>query len=344
MDLLDLTTLQIIWYSIFLASMFAYAALDGFDIGVGCLQLFAKGDRDRRIFLNAIGPVWDGNALWIIITGGVLFSGFPKAFAIIFSALYIPMTLLVFGYILRAAAIEFRSRVESLRWRFFWDYVFAGASLVLALGFGTALANLIQGLPINQEGINEGQLSNFVSPYSLSVGIYTTLLLMVHGALYLNMKTEGDLQRRVQKILYPLLTLFIALWAVVTHVTLVFEPSVANVIRHAPLFFINELVAIAGLIGIVTALRNQHEGRAFLSSFLFIGSQIANFAFGTYPYLIKSTISDAFSQTLYNSSSSSYTMHILIGMAIAGVPLFLFYCIYTYRVFRGKVELDTMSY
>ncbi len=344
MDYFDLKTLQVMWYAVFLASMFAYAVLDGFDIGVGCLLPFVKKDKERRIFLNAIGPVWDGNSLWVIITSGCLFAGFPSAFALLFSTLYTPMMLLVFGFVLRPAAIEFRSKVTNLRWHKVWDAAFSIASYMIAFGLGITLANLISGLPINTMGIYEGSLLDLITLYSVTVGIYITLLLMVHGGLYLNMKTEGMLQERVQKILYNLLTLFVAFWAIITHMTLVFAPNVADIIRSSNLFFINEIVAICGLAAIVTNLRKGNAGRAFLSSFIFIASQVANFALGTFPYIVRSTLTDSASMTIYNSSASDLTMHILLGIALLGIPLIVFYGLYTYRVFRGKVTLDSMSY
>lgn len=340
----DLATLQAIWYVIFLLAMFAYAALDGFDIGVGCLLPFVKKDKERRIFLNAIGPVWDGNSLWVIICAGALFAGFPSAFSLLFSSLYTPMMLLVFGFMLRPAAIEFRSKVTNLRWHKVWDTTFAVASYMIALGLGVTLANLIIGLPVNNMGLFEGSLFHLFTPYSLTAGIYITLLLMVHGGLYLNMKTEGMLQERVQKILYNILTLFIAFWAIITHLTLVFAPNVGDIIRSANFFFVNELIAITGLVAIVTNLRKGNEGRAFLSSFIFIASQVANFALGTFPYIVRSTLTESASMTIYNSSASELTMHILFGIALLGIPLIIFYGIYTYRVFRGKVTLDSMSY
>lgn len=343
MEFLDLTTLQLIWYTIFIVGMFAYAALDGFDIGVGCLQIFVKKDIEHRIFLNAIGPVWDGNSLWVVITGGVLFSGFPSAFATLFSSLYLPMTLLVFGYVLRAAAIEFRSRVASPSWRKLWDVTFAVASLILGFGFGVALANLIAGFPLNTKGEIVAPFGWYLSSYAVVLGLFTLILFMLHGALFLNIKTEGALQARVQRFSIRLVMLLIIAWAVMTNLTLIFVPFVADTIRQQPLLFINELLSIGGLWLIVHGLIKKYEGRAFIGSLLFIASMVINYAFGTFPNLVKSSIDPAASLTLYNSSSS-LTMHILFGIAVAGIPLFLLYCGYAYKVFKGKVQLDSMSY
>lgn len=340
---MDLATTQFIWYMVFVASMFAYAALDGFDIGVGCLHLFAKTDLERRIFLNAIGPVWDGNSLWVVITIGTMLGGFPRAFGALFSALYLPMLLLVFGYIVRSVAIEFRSKMESRSWRNCWDRVFAISSLSLALGFGITLASLIQGLPLDEEGELIGNAFSAFPHFALLLGIFTTCLFMLHGALYLNMKTEGELQTRIQnwiQIIYPI---FLFLWALITMLTLIFEPKMTDIFRAQPQYFTFVLIGLIGIVSIPIFLAKKREGFAFLSSCLVIASLILNYALGTFPAIVKATV-DTNSMTIYNASTSALTLRILVYFAMAGVPLFFLYSFYTYRVFRGKVQLNTMSY
>ncbi len=343
---MDIQILQLIWYVVFIVAMFAYAALDGFDIGVGCLHLFSSTDKERRYFINAIGPVWDSNSLWVIITGGALLAGFPKAFATLFGSFFIPLNILVIGYILRAAAVEFRGKMESQRWRNIWDRVFAVASYMLGFGFGFVLANLLQGLPINENEELQGSFLDMISPYSIGLGFFTTIMFMIHGALFLNMKLEGSLQQKVQgwtnNILYPL---FLTAWISITMATLVFEPKVTQLMRDAPWLFAVEILGVAGIVLIPKFMNAKREGFAFISSTLVIASMVINYAVGTFPAIIRSTIDPVNnSLTIYNSSSSQLTLQILIGIALVGVPLFILYCAYAFRIFRGKVELDSMSY
>jgi cytochrome bd ubiquinol oxidase subunit II len=336
-------TLELLWYIVFITAIFAYAALDGFDIGVGCLHLFSKSDTDRRIFLNAIGPVWDGNSLWVIISIGGLLAGFPNAFATLFSTLYIPTLFLVSGYIIRAVAIEFRSKMPSPVWRNSWDIVFSFASYLLAFGFGVILANLIKGLPITKEGDLVGGTLALFPPYALLLGLFTTLLFMLHGALFLNLKTEGKLQKRVQLWLQNIHLIFFFVWGIVTILTLIYEAEMADMYRNKPITLSIVIMALVGLTLIPKFVSKKWEGRAFLSSFLIIGSLVMTYALGTFPAIVK-TCPKENSLTIYNSAASALTLEILLYFALLGVPLILLYAIFVYRVFKGKVALDTMSY
>lgn len=342
---MEIFVLQNLWYCVFVFSMFAYAALDGFDLGVGCLHLFCRDDTERRIFLNAIGPVWDGNSLWVIITSGVLLSGFPSIFAVLFSTLYFPMMLLVFGYIFRAVAIEFRSKKEGAFWRCAWDIVFSFASILIPFGFGIILANMVSGMPINYEGFLEGGMSTLFTRYSVILGLFTIALFTLHGALYLNMKTEGPLQKKVQGWIKNIYWFFVAFWIAMNVYTISYIPEVADLPLEIPFLWIILLSGIIGLVAIKHNLSKGNEGWAFMSSFLVILSLILSLVLGTYPSIIKSTIDPQLnSMTIYNSSASPYTLKILLGIAICGVPAFLGYLYYAQKVFRGKVEMDSMSY
>lgn len=342
---MELQQLQFLWYLVFATAMFAYAALDGFDIGVGCLNVFARTDYDRRIFINAIGPVWDSNALWVVITTGGLLAGFPVAFATLFSSLYMPMMTLMFGYIMRGVAIEFRSQLENSSWRSFWDWVFTSASFMLAFGFGVALANLIHGIPLDQNGLIIADQQNLLSPYAILMGIFTSVLFMLHGALYLNLKTDGQLQERVYRWCWRLFGLFTFLWVIVNIQTPLVEKHVTQLIRQDIWLFPLILVGLVGVTGLFYSLCKRFAGWAFLSSCVIILSLIISYALGTFPNIVRSSINpESHSMTIYNASATAFTLKILLGIAAAGVPLFILYVVYTYKVFRGKVEIDTMSY
>jgi cytochrome bd ubiquinol oxidase subunit II len=340
---MEIETLAFLWYCVFITAVFAYAALDGFDIGVGCLHIFAKNDLERRIFLNSIGPVWDGNSLWVIIAAGGFLAGFPPAFAALFSTLYVPALFLVTGYIIRAVAIEFRSQLTSMRWRNFWDLFFSLASYLLAIGFGVLVANLIHGLPLDKDGALVGGPLVLFSPYALTLGVFTTLLFMLHGALFLNMKTEGELQERIKNWIQNIHLLFFFLWSIITIITLIYEEHMTTIFRTHPLALGIVFLALTGLTLIPKLVSKNQPGWAFLSSFLIIASFVLTYALGTFPYTLK-VIPEEASFSIYNSSASQMTLEILLTIACFGVPLFLFYAVYAYKVFRGKVQLDTMSY
>ncbi|MGR3951860.1 MAG: cytochrome d ubiquinol oxidase subunit II [Chlamydia sp.] len=342
---MELITLQYFWYVIFIFSMFAYAALDGFDIGVGCLHLFSPSDKERRLFINAIGPVWDANSLWIIIAAGVLFAGFPPAFSVLFPIFYLPTTALVLAYILRAAAVEFRGKVEEASWRVLWDRVFATASYILSFGFGYIFANLIRGVPIDEDGMLQEELLSIFSPYSIGLGLFTTVMFMLHGALYLHVKLEGEVQEKIEGWIEVLYRVFLVLWISITMATLVFETQVTDMMRSHPALFLIEFIGIIGLVLLPKYTAKKESGKAFISSTVVIASMVINYAIGTFPNIIISSVnSDSNSLTIFNSSASSLTMHVLSIIAIIGVPFFLMYCTYTFKVFQGKVTIDSMSY
>lgn len=341
---MDYALLQTIAYLVFLTSMFAYAALDGFDIGVGCVHLFAKSDLDRRIFINSIGPVWDSNSLWVVITAGVMLSCFPPAFSTLLSALYIPTMLFLFCFIYRAVAIEFRSKKESFVWRNFWDWVFSLASIGIAFGLGIVLANLIKGLPIDNKGEFVRDASHLFSPYAALLGLFTVALCMLHGILYLRLKTSGNLHQRLQRWARRIFWVFSGFWLFINSYTLTIENQVTAFLRENPLLEPFTFIGLVGILGLYYCLRKGFDGLAFISSAVIILSLVLLFGLGTYPNLIRSQLDPANSLTIFNSSSSLFTLEIVLGMAFAGVPLFIFYLIYTYKVFKGKVEIDTMSY
>jgi cytochrome d ubiquinol oxidase subunit II len=232
----ELEMFQMIGYIIFMFGAVAYAALDGFDLGVGCLHLFAKGDEERRTFINAIGPIWDGNSVWIVVTSGVLLAAFPIAFATLLPTFYLPVMFLLAGFMFRACAIEFRSKRKSQKWRTGWDYAFAISSIMLALALGAMLGNLIYGFPLDNEHELIASEHTVFHPYSILVCFFALSAFMLHGCMFLIMKTQGTLQKKLQTWVIYLMGSFLIFWTVTTVATFFFENHMVQRFEQIPWF------------------------------------------------------------------------------------------------------------
>lgn len=343
MDLLPL--FQFIWYLVLGVSVVFYTVLDGFDLGVGCLHLFTKNDTDRRVMLNAIGPVWDGNEVWLVIIFGGMFVGFPPVYATVCSAFYTLIMILVAGLMIRAVAIEFRSKQESKLWRRIWDVLFSCASYVIAFSIGVIMGNLIAGIPIDQNGDYLGGFSDFFTPYTILVGLTGVAVFMMHGTVYMLMKTEGEMHERVRRWLKPTIMTFIALYIVTTLATILWMPHMLDIMRHIHWVFIVGVLALVAIISVPLTVRKGKDGWAFIFSCLSIALLFALFGLGTYPNLVRSTLDPhASSLTLWNAGASLPTMKVILTVAVIGVPLVLAYGWWIYRIFRGKVRIDETSY
>ena len=338
-------TLAFIWYLVIVLAMICYAMLDGFDLGVGLLHLFARDDKERRIFLNSIGPVWDGNEVWLVIVVGALFAGFPDVFATIFSSFYIPTMILLMGLIYRAVSIEFRSKHPSKRWRNNWDLIFAAGSFVIAFGVGVLLGNLIDGIPLDADHNFLGSFWTFVKPFDLLVGTMTVALFAMHGAIYLVMKTEGELHDKVRSWVPRCIAFFLMLYIAVTAITLFQKPYMIDNMHAHPLLFLIPLGTLSSILLVPYLMSKKRDGWAFLASCLSIAFLIILVAVGTFPCLVRSSIdTETNSLSISNSAASPLTLKILLIIVGIGIPLVLAYGFYVYRVFRGKVKLDSTSY
>jgi len=334
------------FYAVIGVAIIMYAVLDGFDLGVGCLHLFAaRTDQDRRIMLNAIGPVWDGNEVWLVIVMGGLFAGFTDAFATIFSAFYNIFIFLIAALIFRAVAIEMRSKQPMLWWRRFWDGAFAAGSVGIAFLLGLVLGNLAQGIPLNAQHDYLGTFGDFFSLYSVLIGLLVVSLLSMHGCIYLILKTEGALQQRLRAIMGPSIITFLGLLFIATTATLLYVPQMAARFVDRPWLM---LVIALGMLAIGVLLwmvRKHREGWAFISSCIAITCFVALFGIGTFPDLVHSTVDpEVNSVTILSAASSTYTLTVLAIIVIIGVPMVLGYMGWIYKVFRGKVRIDHTSY
>ena len=336
--------LNTIWFLLIGALLSGYAILDGFDLGVGMLHLFVKEDEERRTMINSIGPVWDGNEVWLVTGGGALFAAFPHVYATVFSGFYDAFILLLFMLIFRAVAIEFRSKQTMLWWRKMWDIAFSVASFLIALLMGVALANIITGIPIGPDKEFTGTFLSLINPYTVLVGVTTVALFMMHGAIYSVMKTDGDLQKKLRGWVNNTIIFFVICYATVTMTTLIYYPHMVENFRAVPVLFIVALLNMLAIANIPREISKGREFRAFISSAASIAALLLLFAIGIFPNIVYSNPNPEYSLTLYNAASSEKTLTIMLIIALIGIPFVFAYTITIYWIFRGKVKIDEMSY
>jgi cytochrome d ubiquinol oxidase subunit II len=338
---LDLNT---VWFAFVGVLFIGYAILDGFDLGVGALHLFTKGDAERRLMINAIGPVWDGNEVWLVTGGGALFAAFPEVYATAFSGFYMALMLLLFGLIFRAVAIEFRSKQPMRWWRRFWDTSFSASSILSSLIVGVALGNIARGIPLDEQGEYIGSFFDLLHPYAILVGLTTVALFAMHGSIYMVMKTEGELHEKIRGWIPWTIASFITCYVATTLVTLLTLPHMTANLRAFPLLFVLPVMNALAIANIPREIHHGSDFRAFLSSCAAMAALLALFGLGVYPNLITSNPIAAHSLTIYNAASSGRTLEIMLIIALMGMPLVIAYTVSIYWIFRGKVKLDASSY
>jgi cytochrome d ubiquinol oxidase subunit II len=338
---MDLNT---VWFILVGVLLTGYAMLDGFDLGVGALHLFVKKDEDRRIFLNAIGPVWDGNEVWLVTGGGALFAAFPMAYATVFSGFYLAFMALLCGLIFRAVAIEFRSKESWGWWRQMWDIGFALGSVGSSFLIGVAMGNILVGIELDARGNYIGGFWALLNPYAVLLGLTTIALFTMHGSIYLVMKTEGELQARVRRWVNRTIGIFLFLYIILNVATLVFAPHILEILRARPwllaVFAFNVLV----VMNIPRQIHKGNDFAAFLSSCGAMILLMALFGLTVYPNMVLSMPNPENSLNIYNAASTAKTHFIMLIMAIIGVPVVLAYTVSVYYIFRGKVKLTEHSY
>jgi cytochrome bd ubiquinol oxidase subunit II len=336
--------LNLLWFVLLGFLLAGYAILDGFDLGVGILHLAARNDNERRIMINAIGPLWDGNEVWLVTFGGAMFAAFPNAYASIFSGFYTAFMLLLFALIFRAVSMEFRGKRDSQTWRRFWDYSFFGASLLATFLFGVAAGNALIGMPVNAKGVMTGSFFDLVRPFPILIGLLTVSFAAMHGAIYLYLKTEDELQQLVHRWMWRGFGLSLICYMLATIFTLVLKPEVVgNFIRHPWAWGIVILTVLA-FANIPRAIFLGRPFYAFVSSAMTILALVFLFSFSLFPNLVASSMSPAFNLTIYNAASSQKTLRIMAIIALIGMPFVLAYTIAIYWAFRGKVKISDHSY
>ncbi len=333
-----------LWFALMGVLLAGYAILDGFDLGVGIMHLFVRTDRDRRILMNSIGPLWDGNEVWLVTFGGAMFAAFPHVYATVFSGFYLAFMLLLFALISRAVSIEFRSKRDSRAWRRTFDVGFSVASGLATLLFGVATGNAIKGMPIGADMEYQGSFFDLLGPYPILIGLFTLSLFAMHGSIYLYLKTEGELQQRIHGWMWKTFFVFAFFYAVSSIVSVVTIPSATHNFETFPLAWVIVLLNVLAVANIPRAIHQQRPGYAFLSSCCTIAALVFLFGMALYPNLCASSLDPAWNLTIYNAASSPKTLGIMAIIAALGMPFVLAYTGIIYWVFRGKVQLGQFSY
>jgi cytochrome d ubiquinol oxidase subunit II len=336
--------LNVVWFILVGILLTGYAMLDGFDLGVGALHLFTDTDEERRIMLNAIGPVWDGNEVWLVTGGGALFAAFPEVYATVFSGFYLALMLLLLMLIFRAIAIEFRSKEPWRWWRQMWDISFSVSSIVGSLLLGIALGNVAYGVPLDATHEFRGSFLTLLNPYALLVGVTTLALFMMHASIYVVMKTDGTLQEKVKGWIKNTIVFFVICYITTTMVTLLYVPQMTDHIRSQPAFFGVALLNMLAIAAIPREIYKKREFRAFCFSCINIALLMMLVGLGIFPYLLPSNPTFQHGLTIYNAASSQKTLGIMLVIALMAIPMVLAYTTSIYWVFRGKVHLTEKSY
>ena len=334
------------WWFLVVGGLFSgYAILDGFDFGAGAWHLFFKKEQSRRIALNAVGPVWDGNEVWLVIGGGALFAGFPVMYATLFSSLYIPFMLFLLFIIFRAIAIEFRGKEEMKWWKNLWDISYSVSSIMLAFLLGVVLGNVLLGLQIGEDYLYKGNgFFEFLNPYALMVGFTSLSLFMLHGAIFLLLKTEGRLFAKLTLLLKRGIIFFIVSFSITTLYTLLFIPHLSESFKANPLLFALPILVFLSIANLPRLAYKKNYKMAFFFSSLTIALLLILLAVELYPNLLISTIDAQYTIDIYNAASSTKSMQIMLTIVAIGTPLVLGYTIFVYKTFWGKVKLDETSY
>ncbi|WP_369047186.1 cytochrome d ubiquinol oxidase subunit II [Sinomonas sp. P10A9] len=329
------TALGTTWFCAIAVLWLGYLFLEGFDLGVGMhMKLFARGERERRVLLNTIGPVWDGNEVWLLTAGGATFAAFPRWYASLFSALYLPLTLALVALIFRAVAIEYRGKVHSDRWRTAWDWALALGSGVAAFCVGAMLALTTTGLPLDANGDRVGGPFVWLNGYAVLGGLAVVAFALVHGLAFLALKTDGEIRTRAHGAFVrwlPLAVLPLVVWVLAVQVrTGAWWSWALTVVAAAA-------AVTAWLLG-----RRGSEGRAFISLAAFLAAGAAAIFSAVYPVVLPSTLDAANSLTVGSASSSDYTLGLMTVVALIGLPLVLAYQVWTYWVFRRRLTVDSI--
>jgi len=343
-----------LWFIIVAVMLAAYVILDGFDLGAGAIYLYAaRNSRERRMILRAIGPVWDGNEVWLLAAGGTLYFAFPQLYASGFSGFYLPLMMVLWLLMLRAIGIEFRAHIENPVWQGFFDVVFCVSSALLAIFFGAALGNVIRGVPLAADGYffeplwtnwRVGANPGILDWYTVMAGVVALVTLTAHGSLYVATKTEGEVNlraRRVAMVMWPLQLLLTVVSLIATYFI---KPEVMQNYRAHPIGLLVPVVVLASLAAMIWGIAGQKEKFAFVASSVYIAAMLVGAAFALYPVVLPASTNPSYSLTIYNSAAGQHGLIVGLVWWSIGMVMALGYFVFIFRMFRGKVKLEEGGY
>ncbi|HKP13905.1 MAG TPA: cytochrome d ubiquinol oxidase subunit II [Blastocatellia bacterium] len=342
--------METLWFTLIALMLTAYVVLDGFDIGAGVISpLVAKGHDERRLVLRSIGPVWDGNEVWLLAAGGALYFAFPLLYASSFSGFYLPLMMVLWLLMLRGVGIELRSHVgDPLMWSFF-DFLFAFSSLLLAIFFGAAIGNVVRGVPLGSDGyffealwtdFRVGASPGILDWYTVLTGVLALVTLSVHGAHYVALKTEGDIQTRSRRVAARGWLALVLMTALSLAATLAVRPQVMDNFRLRAWGWLIPALVLASLAAMRFYQAKGRDLAAFFSSAAYIVGMLGGAAFALYPTLLPASTDPAYSLTIYNARTGAYSLRVGLVWWLIGMALAAGYFTFLYRSFRGKVALD----
>ena len=334
--------INVLWFIVIVVMIGGYAVLDGFDLGVGALHLVvARTPDERETAINAIGPVWNGNEVWLLAGGGALVVAFPHVYAESFSGFYLALMLVLWLLVFRGLGIEFRHQVNDHLWHQGWDVAFSIASLLLAVLFGVAVANVLRGLPLSPDGEFQGTFTLLLNPFSILGGVLSLVALSLHGAAYLAMKTDGPLQHRARRLVVPLWIALIVLIMAMVAASFAVRPDFIRNFTRWPVLVLVPLLAVAGLVGVRIFAAGHEDTRAFLSSAAVILGVLGSAAAGLFPRLLPTLYGSAYEGLdIYNAASAPHSLRIALAIYLIGLVLVSIYLVNAYRVWGGKVTVE----
>jgi cytochrome d ubiquinol oxidase subunit II len=339
--------IETVWFCLVAIMIVGYVVLDGFDLGAGIIHLFvARTEQERRRVLASIGPVWDGNEVWLIAGGGTLYFAFPALYSAAFSGFYLALMMVLWLLILRGISIELRSHIESAIWKPFWDLLFGGSSALLALLYGAALGNVVRGVPLDSDGFffiplwtnfQTGPEVGIVDWYTLLIGAAAFTALAIHGCFWVVLKTTGDLQQRSREFGSRLWWAVLALTVIITFFSFRLQPNIAKEFAEHVWGYAFPLVAVIGLVGMRVWSARARDLGAFLCSCLYLIGMLTSAAFGVFPYVLPSNGPAGAGLTVTSAAAAEYGLYIGLAWWIPGMALAVLYSVFVYRRFAGKV-------
>jgi cytochrome d ubiquinol oxidase subunit II len=341
---------ETVWFCLVALMLTVYVVLDGFDLGAGVIHLWvARSDEERRLVLRSIGPVWDGNEVWLLAAGGTLYFAFPTLYASSFSGFYLPLMIVLWLLILRGISIEFRDHLKSPVWNPLWDVIFSGASLLLAVFYGAALGNVVRGVPLDEKGyffealwtdFRLGTATGVLDWYTITVGLAALAALTLHGSLWVTLKTEGALNARARQAAAAVWWGVVVMTILVTVMTFRVQGQVPGNLSEHPWGYLFPALAVAGILSVRWFLARKDDMTAFLASCAYLVGMLTSVVFGLYPLVLPASTNPAYSLTVHNAKAADYGLKIGLVWWLVGMALATSYFVYTYRHFAGKVQLD----